>query len=73
MATATSTITDPPTILEEQTPLVHGCEHIESVLKSDGGRARREYDSAMSIVIQSSPKIAKVKVSSRVRQNDVDM
>jgi hypothetical protein len=65
MATATSTITEPP-IIEEQTPTVYGCEHIESILNSYGGRARQEYDSAMSIVIQSSPKIAKVKVFSRV-------
>lgn len=58
---ATSTVTE--TIAPEG-PTSYGCVHIEHILKKHGERIRREYDSAMSVVIQpSSSKAAKVKVS----------
>lgn len=66
---AATTLTESPanntysTLIEEQQPSVYGCEHIESILKKHGDRIRREYDSAMSVVIQSSSKVAKAKVS----------
>jgi hypothetical protein len=64
MATATTTVTSTsiPTLADEQ-PLVYGCVHVESILKKHGERIRQEYDSAMSVVIQSSrAKAGKVKV-----------
>ena len=62
---ATATLTEaPPTSTAEDQPQVYGCIHIKSILEKYGERVRQEYDSAMSIVIQSSSssKSAKVKV-----------
>jgi hypothetical protein len=68
--TTTTTVTSSPasTTADEQ-PLVYGCVHVESILKKHGARIRREYDSAMSVVIQSSrAKTSKVKVLHPLRE-----
>jgi len=74
MATTATIVTETSTpsssvggaaVPEEQHAPAYGCEHIESILKKHGDRVRREYDAAMSVVVQpsSSAKGAKVKVS----------
>jgi hypothetical protein len=60
MATSTATET---VVSAAEVPSSYGCVHIEHILKKYGERIRREYDSAMSVVIQpASSKAAKVKV-----------
>jgi len=69
MATTTTLAEPPPapstsTVIDNE-PAVYGCDHIKSLLKKQGDRVRREYDSAMSVVIQPpNSKTAKVKVIS---------
>ena len=59
---ATSTVPETVVSPAEVHP-IYGCMHIELILKKHGERIRREYDSAMSVVIQpASSKAAKVKV-----------
>ena len=59
---ATSTVTE-TLASPAEAPITYGCVHIEHILKKHGERIRREYDSAMSVVIQpASSKAAKVKV-----------
>ena len=60
---ATSTVTETVAEGPTTTTTTYGCVHIEHILKKHGERIKREYDSAMSVVIQpSSSKAAKVKV-----------
>jgi hypothetical protein len=59
---ATTTLTESTVVPNAEPPRVYGCTHIEQILKKHGERIRREYDSAMSVVIESSSKSAKVKV-----------
>lgn len=60
---ATSTVTETVAAAAAEGPTAYGCTHIEHILKKHGERIRREYDSAMSVVIlPASAKAAKVKV-----------
>jgi hypothetical protein len=59
---ATTTLTESTVVPNAEPPQVYGCIHIEHILKKHGERIRQEYDSAMSVVIESSSKSAKVKV-----------
>lgn len=67
---ATTTVTESSVAPNVELPQVYGCIHIEHILKKHGERIRQEYDSAMSVVIETSLKSIKVKVSNYMNYID---